>query len=98
MWAEADLDFGEEPEDHEQQQVWSCHHSFEVFKPTDDGYNHGDLNRMECNRCFEKVVPRRIGRKRARDGLGEARECEACYLIVCTGCASKYEEENEGRA
>ena len=55
-WAEENVDFGEEPEDEPFAQVWSCHHSFETYKtPPDDGINRGDLDRMECNRCFERV-------------------------------------------
>ena len=55
-WANGEHDFGEEPEDEPFVQVWSCSHKFEAYKATtDDGFDHGDLDRMECNRCFEKV-------------------------------------------
>lgn len=55
-WAETDYDFGEEPEEEPYSQIWSCHHTFKAYEaPLDDGFNRGDLDRMECNRCFEQV-------------------------------------------
>ncbi|KAK5122340.1 hypothetical protein LTR85_004251 [Meristemomyces frigidus] len=56
--ARDDLDFGEEPEDEGRAQVWSCAHEFDVYySKNDDGFNHGDEGRMECNRCFNRVAP-----------------------------------------
>jgi hypothetical protein len=54
-WGDGAYDFGDEPEEESFTQVWSCHHSFELFRINLDGYNHGNHNRMECNRCFERV-------------------------------------------
>jgi predicted nucleic acid-binding Zn ribbon protein len=78
-WAEGDYNFGEEPEEEPYSQVWSCQHKFDVFQAaTDDGFNHGDYSRMECNRCFEKVQINRKGapksvkkRRRLFNGRGE---------------------------
>ncbi|KAK0799489.1 hypothetical protein LTR02_007833 [Friedmanniomyces endolithicus] len=53
-WAEADEDFGEEPEEH-RFQVWSCLHNFVAFAAAEDEHDHGDLAKMECNRCFAHV-------------------------------------------
>lgn len=53
-------DFGEEPEDEGMTQVWSCNHTFKPYElPPDDGINRGDLENMECNRCFVGVEPKR---------------------------------------
>lgn len=56
-WAESGIDFGEEPADDFTAQVWSCRHEFDTYSAADDGFNHGDLTRMECNRCFRHVAP-----------------------------------------
>jgi hypothetical protein len=56
-WADAGLDFGDEPDDDDREQIWFCTHSFEKFIPDDDEYNHGNLTRMECNKCFCHVMP-----------------------------------------
>ncbi|KAK0313020.1 hypothetical protein LTR01_002684 [Friedmanniomyces endolithicus] len=53
-WAQAPEDFGEEPEEHSYQ-LWSCPHNFKAFVARDDGYEHGDLGRVECNLCFRRV-------------------------------------------
>ena len=59
-WAEADYDFGEEPEDEGVAQVWSCKHNFKLYTaPPDDGINRGNLDEMECNRCLFQVIPRK---------------------------------------
>jgi len=57
-WAETELDFGEEPEEETYDQIWSCRHRLEEFQVVMDGFDHGDLGKMECNRCFTKVSPR----------------------------------------
>lgn len=56
-WAETNYDFGEEPDDEGgANQIWSCEHNFKSYAaPPDDGINRGDLNKMECNRCFIRV-------------------------------------------
>jgi hypothetical protein len=56
-WADSGIDFGDEPEDDGREQIWCCSHSFDKFKAAEDEYNHGDLSRMECNKCFERVKP-----------------------------------------
>lgn len=56
-WGEADVDFGHEPDDDGIAQIWSCPHYFDVYRPKNDDYDHGDETRMECNRCFVKVLP-----------------------------------------
>jgi hypothetical protein len=57
-WAEAGLNFGQEPEDEGAYvQPWGCQHEFEPYFQADDGRHHGDINKMECNRCFEHVSP-----------------------------------------
>ena len=37
-------------------QIWSCKHRFQPYELPNDDCNHGDLSRMECNICFEKVT------------------------------------------
>lgn len=60
-WAETGYDFGSEPDDEPYAQVWSCHHSFKVYEmPSNDGINRGNLDRMECNRCFDQVRAQKI--------------------------------------
>ena len=55
-WADGTYDFGEEPEEEPVSQVRSCSHHFEKYRAlSDDGINRGDLDRMECNRCFTGV-------------------------------------------
>ncbi|TKA80642.1 hypothetical protein B0A55_01857 [Friedmanniomyces simplex] len=54
-WAESGQDFGDEPEEDAGHQIWSCPHSFDPFTAPRDEHNHGDLSRMECNRCFARV-------------------------------------------
>ena len=57
-WAETDYDFGSEPEDEPYAQVWSCRHTFKAYRaPMSDGFDRGNLDRMECNRCFGQVQP-----------------------------------------
>lgn len=59
-WADGDYDFGSEPDEEPYAQVWSCDHTFEAFEvPSDETFSYGDLDRMECNRCFERVQPRK---------------------------------------
>ncbi|KAK4949522.1 hypothetical protein LTR10_012140 [Elasticomyces elasticus] len=57
-WAGADMNFGEEPgEEDAYDQVWSCSHEFAPFMLLDDAFNHGDVSKMECNKCFVHVTP-----------------------------------------
>ncbi|KAK4541427.1 hypothetical protein LTR36_008028 [Oleoguttula mirabilis] len=62
-WGEAELDFGEEPEDEGVAQIWSCTHEFRMYYPKDDGLDHGDETKMECNRCFETVLPAKVPKR-----------------------------------
>ena len=57
-WAEGGYDFGEEPDVAPViSQVWSCKHYFSLYgTPPDNGFNRGDLDRMECNRCFTHIT------------------------------------------
>lgn len=66
-WGDGEYDFGEEPDNDGRTQVWSCAHTFTPCKPPpDDGFDHGDFTRMECNRCFERVeMPKRPTRPAA---------------------------------
>lgn len=59
-WGDTDLDFGDEPEDEGYTQVWSCIHSFLRYDSKNDGFDHGDETKMECNRCFAKVAPFKV--------------------------------------
>lgn len=67
-------DFGPEPEEADSVQVWSCKHRFDKFRRLSgleyDGCRCGDLDLMECNRCFTKVqaAPEESKRKRRRTG------------------------------
>ncbi|KAK3619771.1 hypothetical protein LTR56_000958 [Elasticomyces elasticus] len=56
-WAGAGMDFGEEPEEDGPNQIWSCSHEFAPFMLPDDAFNHGDVSKMECNKCFVNVTP-----------------------------------------
>ncbi|KAK5740901.1 hypothetical protein LTR17_004255 [Elasticomyces elasticus] len=56
-WAGAGMDFGEEPEEDGPNQIWSCSHEFAKFMLPDDAFNHGDVSKMECNKCFVSVTP-----------------------------------------
>lgn len=74
-WADGNFDFGEEPQDEGTTQVWSCHHEFEPYKlPPEDGFDHGDLTRMECNRCFERVEVRKEAPNRGGGGPKKRRK------------------------
>ena len=62
-WADTGHDFGDEPED-PFSQIWSCRHNFETYQaPPDDGYRRGNLDRMECNRCFRRVEAQKSQRQ-----------------------------------
>ncbi|KAK3713036.1 hypothetical protein LTR37_008721 [Vermiconidia calcicola] len=66
-WADGELDFGDEPEEDSYSQVWSCHHNFDTFTaPPSAKFNYGDLDRMECNRCFQQVEAQRSTVKKKR--------------------------------
>lgn len=57
-WANAEEDFGEEPGDEPNGQVWSCRHLFRpYYYPPKSVTYRGRLEFMECNRCFSRVVP-----------------------------------------
>lgn len=45
-WADAGLDFGEEPLNPSIVQVWSCSHTWAAV---------GSVAHMECNRCFRRL-------------------------------------------
>lgn len=62
-WRDGEEDFGEEPVDNGREQHWSCEHVFETFKPFVDEYRHGDLSKMECNRCFKHVEMKKLEMK-----------------------------------
>ena len=63
-WLDGGYNFGEEPEDEGITQVWSCRHKFKPYSlPPDDGINRGDLENMECNRCFVAVEAKRTDAK-----------------------------------
>jgi len=54
-WDTSDYDFGEDPGDG-LRQIWSCLHEFQPYHTTpDDRFARGNLDRMECNRCFKHV-------------------------------------------
>lgn len=55
-WANSDEDFGEEPGDEPSGQVWSCLHQFHIYYDK-CSLNRGNLDLMECNRCFSRVTP-----------------------------------------
>lgn len=81
-WAAALLDFGDEPEEEPGAQIWSCTHSFADFNPREDGFHHGDHDRMECNRCFAHVDVRKTKkgpaakRRRVSEKLANGRDAE----------------------
>ncbi|KAK5685012.1 hypothetical protein LTS10_003087 [Elasticomyces elasticus] len=57
-WAGTGMNFGEEPgEEDASDQVWSCSHGFASFMLPDDAFNHGDVSKMEGNKCFVHVTP-----------------------------------------
>lgn len=56
-WADAEEDFGEEPSDEPRYQLWSCPHMFGDYRVDKSNENRGNLDLMECNRCWSKVVP-----------------------------------------
>ena len=56
-WADGDEYFGDDPDEDNMRQIWSCQHAFIPFQRKDDDFNHGDLASMECNRCFKHVEP-----------------------------------------
>ncbi|KAK5132618.1 hypothetical protein LTR08_008817 [Meristemomyces frigidus] len=56
-WGGGEVNFGDEPEDEQYIQIWSCTHNFDLYYSKDDGHVHGDETRMECNTCFSKVLP-----------------------------------------
>ncbi|KAK4507908.1 hypothetical protein PRZ48_001643 [Zasmidium cellare] len=98
-WGQAAEDFGEEPEEEPMNQIWSCHHYFVKFRDPDDGFDHGNLDYLECNRCFKSIkpMPRRkdVEARRRSKGRGTVKEeeqawdCEYCRLIVCIDCKTK---------
>ncbi|KAK3109877.1 hypothetical protein LTR53_016413 [Teratosphaeriaceae sp. CCFEE 6253] len=111
-WAQTDDDFGEEPEEDGFDQVWSCRHQFTTFEPRADAYDRGDLSRMECNKCFERVRPgapitAAPAAKSDSDTVMEAekpvmmnvaRECRRCRLVVCPACQADSDKLDAGKA
>ncbi|KAK6441944.1 hypothetical protein LTR95_001832 [Oleoguttula sp. CCFEE 5521] len=110
-WTGAEEDFGEEPDDSLHTQVWSCIHNFALFDPKPDGYYHGDLTLMECNRCTTYVEPyaltkaghvakplRRKHKPVDVVGKGSSYECKKCFLIACPRCKDVYEAEGDEKA
>lgn len=94
-WADSGLDFGDEPEENGIVQVWSCRHSWQNFKAPENEFDHGDLDLMECNRCFTHVqqLPRRSNYR--QHNLSQALECMACRLIVCPDCKDRYQKDQK---
>lgn len=79
-------------------QVWSCEHSWIDFRIPIDGDDHGDLDYLECNRCFHPLQPLpplpppgAKPRKKDPEPVNKAWDCAWCRLIVCTGCRDKYQ-------
>lgn len=58
-WGGGDHDFGDEPEEVPHKQMWACTHDFSHYGVPNDAFNRGDYLKMECNRCFTKVTPRK---------------------------------------
>ncbi|KAM0719846.1 hypothetical protein Q7P37_003981 [Cladosporium fusiforme] len=73
-WAMAG-DFGEEPEESVNSQVWSCLHNFSRFwdQFPEDGSHGGNFDKMGCNRCFSKIVPVQSMRPSLSGGSPEAK-------------------------
>lgn len=104
-WAEMGYEFGEEPEEDPTVQVWSCRHRYQRFKATRDGYDRGNFEAMECNRCFERVVPYKAirksmftfssGLKGIEDKGGMAWECQRCRFIACEVCKLELERKQQ---
>ncbi|KAF2772957.1 hypothetical protein EJ03DRAFT_348014 [Teratosphaeria nubilosa] len=98
QWEHAPLDFGAEPLDQAGPQIWSCPHDFVQYIADEDGQNHGDLTKMECNRCFCHVEPLKANGSIAANNSKHARvkeqsvglECTKCKLVVCVGCRKRY--------
>ncbi|KAI5369260.1 Putative bromodomain, E3 ubiquitin ligase RBR family, Bromodomain-like superfamily [Septoria linicola] len=89
-WANAAaMNFGDEPEDTGLPQIWSCRHEWELFESPTDGYYHGDLSCMSCNRCSGHVYPP------TETQVSTAFDCSRCKLIVCSVCKARYEEERQ---
>ena len=67
-WENRDFDFGDEPNDSTQNQVWDCYHSFEPYTVSLSALISQDssIHEMECVRCWctirsEIETPRRTG-------------------------------------
>lgn len=98
-WAATQLDFGDEPEEEPHTQIWSCRHSFAEFRPRDDGFYHGDYNKIECNRCFSHVAVKKAEKAPAakrrkvtdkgpdgRDAEKGSEECQNGTALQCPHC------------
>lgn len=100
-WEGSGEDFGNEPDEEPITQIWSCNHHFVKFREPDDGLDHGNLDYLECNRCFKSLKPlaRRNDaavRGRLKDAAGvkvedQAWDCDYCRVIVCVDCKTKYQ-------
>lgn len=100
-WEQSGQDFGSEPDEESVAQIWSCHHHFEKFREPEDGLNHGNLDYLECNRCFRHIKPatRRkdlAARRRVKDAAAvrpeeQGWDCDYCRVIVCVDCKAKYQ-------
>lgn len=81
-WAATELDFGDEPEEEPGRQIWSCNHKFGDFKSCEDGFYRGDLSKMECNRCFDRVVVKKADkappskRRKISEKVGDGHDAE----------------------
>lgn len=53
-WAEAQEDFGTEPDD-DVHDVWSCHHTFRTVRGNGEDVTIKSDTVLECNRCFCKL-------------------------------------------
>ena len=87
LWADAGIDFGNEPEEDGVDQIWSCPHSLRPYsRPTrEDDVNVGDMSKMECNKCFCKVRPHIADLEITNDGCeiqSPARQTSFSRLVM----------------
>ncbi|KAK3674734.1 hypothetical protein LTR78_005456 [Recurvomyces mirabilis] len=94
-WANAPMNFGDEPEEDSIDQIWSCPHSLlpYMLRTSEDGVNRGDVSTMECNRCFCIVRPQPTNPGTA--SVGPEIHPPACYaplLEISKDAGLKLEE------